>query len=57
MGTHYVIKGLQVHEDYAHKPFDWDGFDVDYGLTGETDYNGIRDYFEDHYRVDYVATR
>ena len=55
--THYVIKGLEVPEDYAHKPFDWDGFDVDYDLTGETDYNGIKDYFEDHYRVDYVATR
>ena len=55
--THYVIKGLEIPEDYIHKPFDWDGLHVDYDLAGETDYNDMTDHYEDHYRVDYVATR
>ena len=57
METHYVIKGLEIPEDYIHKPFDWDGLHVDYDLAGKTDYNGMTDHYEDHYRVDYVATR
>ena len=57
MATHYVIKGLQVHEDYAHKPLDWDGYYVDNDLMEEQDYNGDEGHYVDYYRVDYVATR
>ena len=59
---HYVVTGLQQHEDYSHKPFDWDGYYVATDLVkkpfdyDDGDYFGDRNYYEDRYRVHYVET-
>ena len=57
MGSHYVAKGMEDHEDYGHKSFDWDGYYVVTDLMGKPfDYDD-GDYFEDRYRVDYLEMR
>ena len=63
MTGQYVVKGLQDHEDYGHKPFDWDGYYVVTDLVGKPfdyddgDYFGDRYYYEDRYRVNYKEMR
>ena len=63
MKSHYVVKGLEGHEDYGHIPFDWDGYFVVTYFMGKPidyddgDYNGDRYYYEDRYRVHYVETQ
>ena len=57
MGSHYVAKGMEDHEDYGHKSFDWDGYYVVTDLMGKSfDYDD-GDYFEDRYCVDYMEMR
>ena len=57
---HYVVTGLQQHEDYGHYPFDWDGYDVAPDLVkkpfdyDDGDYFEGRYYTKDRYRVHYM---
>ena len=58
--SHYVVTGLQQHEDYGHYPFDWDGYYVAPDLVkkpfdyDDGDYFGDRNYTKDRYRVHYM---
>ena len=57
MESHYVAKGLEDHEDYGHKSFDWDGYYVVNEIMGKPFDYDESDYFEDRYCVDYTAMR